>query len=295
MKKYTLDRVIFNIFSYIFIILASLACLFPFIMLISASFSDETAIMIKGYGLYPRGFSTEAYDLVFKYPETMIRAYGVTIFVTTVGSFFALLFMSMTSYVISNRQFKWRNQFSFYFFFTTLFSGGVVPWYVLMVQYLHMKNNLAALIVPYMFNVFYIIILKTFMGSIPDAVSESARIDGAGDFRIFIQLILPLSKPALATIGLFVALNYWNDWYLTMMFINKNRLFSLQYYLYSILNSLEGIKMAVANGASVNTGALPTETLKNALAVIATGPILLLYPFVQKYFVSGLTIGAVKG
>lgn len=296
MKRYkTKDRVIFSTVSYAFIIIASILCLFPFIMLISASFSDEQALMISGYGLLPRGFSLEAYNLVFKFPQAIIRGYGVTIFVTVIGTVFALLFMSMASYVIANKSFKWRNGFAFYIFFTTLFSGGIVPWYILIVKYMQLKDNIAVLILPYLFNVFYIIILKTFMSSIPSAISESAKIDGAGDFSIYWQLILPLAKPAMVTIGLFMALIYWNDWYLSMMFVSDSDIYSLQYSLYRMLSSVEGLKMAIAKGASINVGTLPTETLKNAMAVVATGPILLLYPFVQKYFVKGLTIGSVKG
>ncbi len=295
MRKISADRALFNVISYGFITIAALLCLFPFVMLISASFSDEMEIMRSGYGLLPRGFSMAAYDIVFKSPDSIIRSYGVTIFVTVVGTFLSLLFMSMAGYALSCRRFAWRNKFSFYFFFTTLFSGGVVPWYILMVSVLKMKNNILALILPHMLNVFYLIILRSFMSSIPDAIAESARIDGAGDFRIYFQLTLPLAVPALVTICLFVALNYWNDWYLSMMFISKQELYSLQYSLYRMLSSVEGMKMAISKGANVNVGALPTETLKNAMAVVATGPILLLYPFVQRYFVKGLTIGAVKG
>lgn len=295
MRRNTADQIIFNIISYGFVTFAALVCLFPFVMLISASFSDEMEITREGYGLFPRGFSLEAYNIVFKSPESILRSYGVTIFVTIIGTLCAIIFMTMAAYALANKRFRWRNFFSFYFFFTTLFSGGVVPWYILMVSTLKMKNNILALILPLMFNVFYMIILRTFISGIPDAIAESARIDGAGDFRILFQLILPLAVPAIATIGLFVALNYWNDWYHSMMFITKTELYSLQYNLYRMLSSIEGLKIAISKGANVNTGSLPTETLKNAMAVVATGPILLLYPFVQKYFVKGLTIGAVKG
>lgn len=294
-KRETSDKIILNIISYTFVVIASIICIFPFIMLISASVSEEEALMISGYGFFPRGFSLEAYKLVFRSPEAILQSYGVTIFVTVVGTISALFFMSMASYVIANRRFKWRNKFSFFFFFTTLFSGGVVPWYILIVKYMHLKNNIFVLILPYLFNVFYIIILKSFMSNIPSAIEESAQIDGAGDFRIYWQLVLPLAKPAIVTIGLFMALLYWNDWYLSMMFVTEPRLYSLQYSLYRMLSSIEGLKMAISNGANVNVEILPTETLKNAMSVVATGPILLLYPFVQKYFVKGLTIGAVKG
>jgi putative aldouronate transport system permease protein len=197
--------------------------------------------------------------------------------------------------VLSRRDFKWRGRFSFFFFFTTLFSGGLVPWYLMIVNYLHLKDTLLVLILPLLMNVFYIIVMKSFMSSIPDAITESAKIDGAGDFRIFVQLIVPLSKPALATIGLFIALAYWNDWYNALLFISKSELMPLQYYLYKMLGNMDGMRKAMmASGAVVNTD-LPTESLKMAMTIVATGPILLAYPFIQKYFVTGLTIGAVKG
>ena len=296
MRKVTPDRVLFNIITYGIVTIFAVLCLFPFVMLISASLSDEQEIIRKGYGLLPRGFSTEAYDLVFKNPKSVAQAYGVTILVTAVGTFASLFFMTMAAYALSNHHFKWRNGFSFYFFFTTLFNGGIVPWYILITKYLQLKNTLLVLILPSMFSVFYMIILRTSMNELPDAIPESARIDGAGEFRILFQLIVPLSLPSIATISLFVALGYWNDWYLSMLFISKEYLYTLQYLLYRMLGSIEGLKMAMRNGGgNFNAAALPTETLKNAMAVVATGPILLLYPFVQKYFVKGLTIGSVKG
>jgi putative aldouronate transport system permease protein len=264
-------------------------------MLVSASFSNESEIMRRGYGILPRGLSLESYGLVFKNPDAILRSYQVTIFVTAAGTLSALLFMSMAAYALSAKRFKWRNKISFFFFFTTLFNGGVVPWYILMVQYLRLKNNILALILPHLLNVFYLLILRSFFSTIPDAISESARIDGAGEFRIYAQLILPLAVPSLVTICLFVALYYWNDWYLSMMFISKQELYSLQYSLYRILSSVEGMKLAISKGANVNVSILPIETLKNSMAVVATGPILLLYPFLQRYFIKGLTIGAVKG
>ena len=294
MKK-TSDRIAFDIITYSIVIIFAVLCLFPFVMLVSASFSDEWEILRSGYGLLPKGFNTEAYKIIFQSPDSVARAYVVTIIVTFSGTFCSLFFMTMAAYAMSAHNFKWRNKFSFFFFFTTLFNGGVVPWYILITRYLGLKNSLLVLILPYMFNVFYMIILRSSMNGIPDAIGESARIDGAGEFRILFQLILPLSLPSLATIGLFMALLYWNDWYLSMLFISDTSLYSLQYLLYRTLGSIQGLKMAISFGANINVTSIPTETLKNAMAVVATGPILLLYPFVQKYFVKGLTIGSVKG
>ncbi|AIQ40420.1 sugar ABC transporter permease [Paenibacillus sp. FSL R5-0912] len=294
-KRGNKDKMILSIIGYVTLTVLAIFCIFPFILVVSSSLSEESTIIEKGFQIFPSSFSTEAYSLLFKYPEEMLRAYGITISVTAIGTLFGLFLTSMTAYVLSRRDFKWRGRFSFFFFFTTLFSGGLVPWYLMIVNYLHLKDTLLVLILPLLMNVFYIIVMKSFMSSIPDAITESAKIDGAGDFRIFMQLIVPLSKPALATIGLFIALAYWNDWYNALLFISKSELMPLQYYLYKMLGNMDGMRKAMmASGAVVNTD-LPTESLKMAMTIVATGPILLAYPFIQKYFVTGLTIGAVKG
>lgn len=189
-----LDRKIFSGIGYVSLIFLSVLCIFPFILVVSSSFTEESKILTDGYQFIPTAFSTEAYSILFKYPEQMIQAYIVTIGVTILGTVLGLFLTSMTAYALSRKDFKWRNKFSFFFFFTTLFSGGLVPWYLLMVNYLHMKDTLMALVVPMMLNVFYIIVMKSFMGSIPEAIVESAKIDGAGDFKIYARLILPLSK-----------------------------------------------------------------------------------------------------
>ncbi|OMC65921.1 sugar ABC transporter permease [Paenibacillus odorifer] len=290
-----LDRKIFSGIGYVSLIFLSVLCIFPFILVVSSSFTEESKILTDGYQFIPTAFSTEAYSILFKYPEQMIQAYIVTIGVTILGTVLGLFLTSMTAYALSRKDFKWRNKFSFFFFFTTLFSGGLVPWYLLMVNYLHMKDTLMALVVPMMLNVFYIIVMKSFMGSIPEAIVESAKIDGAGDFKIYARLILPLSKPALATIGLFLALAYWNDWYNALLFVSNENLMPLQYYLYKMLGNMDGVRKAMMGAGAVVTTSIPTESLKMAMTVVATGPILLAYPFVQRYFVQGLTIGAVKG
>jgi len=297
MKKIPKDRAAFIILAYAVIIIMTLFCVIPIIIVVSGSFTSESYILKHGFSLFPKEFSTSAYVLAFKDPMVVFRAYGVTLFITIVGTLVGLFVTAMTAYVLTRKDFEWRNKFSFYFYFTTLFTGGLVPWYILMVRYLNMKNSYLALIIPLLLSVFNILIMKSYMSSIPDAISESAKIDGAGDFTIFIKLILPLSKPALATVGLFIALRYWNDWYNAMLFIQDDKLYSLQYFLYKIVNNIDAYKNILAtSGGSVSVKMdLPSESLKMALTVIVTGPIILLYPFVQKYFVQGLTIGAVKG
>jgi ABC-type sugar transport system, permease component len=289
------DIILLRVIGYIFISLLAVICFIPFLLVVSSSLSQESSIVEKGYQLIPAVWSTEAYSMLFKYPEQMLRAYGVTIAVTAIGTLVGLFVTAMTAYVLQRKDFRWRNQFAFFFFFTTLFSGGLVPWYMLIVTYLDLKDKLIVLILPMLLNVFYIIVMKTFMSSIPEAITESAKIDGAGDFRIFVQLILPLSKPVLATIGLFIALAYWNDWYNALLFVSDEKLMPLQYYLYKMLGNMDGMRKAmIASGAVVTTN-IPTESLKMAMTIVATGPILLAYPFIQRYFVQGLTLGAVKG
>ncbi len=291
----SLDRKIFNITGYLLISIFSILSLMPFIIIISGSLTDEQSIIQNGYSIIPKVFSVEAYRTIFTYPTDIIRAYGVSLYTTVVGTVLSLFLTAMAAYVISRKDFEWRNKFSFFFYFTTIFNGGLVPWYILCVQYLEFKKiPLIALILPYLFSAFNLIILKNFMKDIPDAVVESARIDGANNFTIFARLILPLSKPALATVGLFTALAYWNDWFLGYMFISDSKYYSLQYFLYKMLSAQEALQR-ISNLTGRDMGSIPTEGIKMAMVVIATGPIILLYPSLQKYFVRGLTIGAVKG
>jgi len=293
--KRSREELFFGILAYIYLAFASMFCLIPFLLVIGGSFSSESSIKRYGFRIIPKEFSLEAYSLIFRSPRQLLNAYGITIFITTVGTFSAIFLISMTAYVLHRKDFKYRNKFALYFYFTNLFNGGLVPWYILMVRYLKMKNNLFALIIPLLFSVFYMIIIRTFMSSIPDSISESAKIDGAGDFTIFIKLILPLSKPALATIGLFVALNYWNDWFNAMLFIEKRNLIPLQYYLHQILSTIEGLRRILQDLPNDAVVELPGESFKMAMTVVTIGPIILLYPYLQKYFIKGIMLGAVKG
>lgn len=298
MKK-SKDIKAFNIISYTTITIVALLCLIPFLMVLIGSFTSEKEIIANGFSFFPKEFSMEAYKTALKEPVAILKAYGVTASLTVFGTAIGLFIVAMTGYVLQRKDFKWRNKVSFFFYFTTLFSGGLVPWYILMVKYLSLKDSYLALLLPPLLSVFNIIIMKSYMSGIPQALTESAKIDGAGDFTIFMKIILPLAKPALATIGMFIALGYWNDWYNSMLFINNENLYSLQYYLYKIVNNIEAYKTILAQagggtalGSTIN---MPSESLKMALTIIVTGPIILVYPFIQKYFVSGVTIGAVKG
>jgi len=293
-RRVTKDQLAVNVLGYILVGLFALLCVIPFYLIIVASFTDESSLIRNGYPLIPTDFSVQSYLLCLKNPTEILRAYGTTIGVTVVGTALAVFIATMTGYVLSRKDFPWRNKFSFFFFFTTLFSGGLVPSYILCIRYLHFRNNYLGLLLPLMFSVWNMIIAKSFMNGIPGAITESAKIDGANDIVIFIKLILPLSKPLLATLGLFSALAYWNDWYNCMLYITSENMFTLQYYLQRMLGSAEAMRI-VAEKSGIALPSVPLESMKMAMTVIATGPIVLLYPFVQRYFVKGLTIGAVKG
>lgn len=284
----------FNVISYVFVTLVALACLLPFIFMISGSFSEESLIRLHGYSILPRGFTLEAYKTIFKFPGKILKAYGVSIFITVVGTGLGMAILTMAAYVLSRKDFKYRNGFSFYFYFTTLFNGGMISTYIFYIQYLHLKDSIWALILPGILSVFNLLIMRSFISSIPVSLIESAKLDGAGEFTVFVKIILPLCKSGLATIGLFMALHYWNDWYNAMLYINSADKYPLQYMLYDLLNQAQSLaRIAAQSGIQVEN--LPTNTMKLAMAVVATGPILLVYPFVQKYFVKGITVGSVKG
>ena len=293
-RKFSSNRRVFNIISVVLLSLLTLFCTLPFWLILSGSFTSQDSILTDGYRLLPKIFSLEAYQFLFKAPEDMLHAYGVTIFVTAVGTFSSMIVTSMAAYALSSRDFIYRNTVSFFFYFTTVFGGGLVPWYIFNMKYLHFKNNYISLILPTLVNVTYLLILKSYMANIPEAVFESARLDGANDWTIYRRIALPLSKAGLATVGLFIALNYWNDWYAAMLYIDDDRMYPLQYYLNDILNKSQGMMNAAAR-AGIPSSQVPSEPVKLAMTVVATGPIVLLYPFLQKYFVKGVTIGAVKG
>ncbi len=292
--KLSASSKIFYVICYVIVALVALVCLIPFILLISGSFTSEQWIRFHGFSLWPGEFSLEAYKIIFKTPEKIVRAYGVSIFITAVGTLAGLFLTSLTAYVISRKDAKYRNVLSFFFYFTTLFNGGMVSTYIFYIQYLHLKDNYLALILPGVFNVFYLLIMRTFVNNIPFALIESAKLDGAGEWRIYFTIILPLLKSGLATIGLFLALGYWNDWYNAMLYMNDEAKYPLQYMLYSVQQQTQALARIAAQ-AGIQVANLPSNSLKMAMAVVATGPIIIVYPFVQKYFISGITIGSVKG
>lgn len=276
--------------------LFSFACLFPFIMVISGSLSTEKDIMDYGYTLIPRSVTFDSYRILFLGSNRIFDAYGVSLLVTVAGTFLSLFVTSMGAYVMARRSFKFRNILSVYVIITMLFNGGLVPWYIICVRYLDLKDTLWALILPMLANAFNMFLIRNFMLSIPEDLNESAKMDGAGDFKIFYRLIAPLSLPVLATVGLFVALNYWNDWFLGLMFVDKQELQPLQLLLRTLISNVEFLKSS-SNASAMQriSSQIPSESIKMALTVVTIGPIIFLYPFVQRFFVKGLMVGAVKG
>ncbi len=292
-------QIALNIIAYAFCGVVAMLCLVPFWMILVGSFSSEAEIAKNGFSLFIQDFSLEAYKTVFKDPMVVFRAYANTIGLTIAGTTLGLLMQTMTAYVLARKDFEWRNGFSFFFYFTTLFSGGLVPYYILITQTLGLKDNYLAMLLPLLFSVYNLLVMKSYIIGLPDSLIDAAKIDGCGECMTLFSIVMPLIKPALATVGLFIALAYWNDWYNAMLYISEESMHPLQYFLYKKVNNIEAYKKLIANHAVsssiVSSMSLPTQTLKMALTIVVTGPIVLAYPLVQKYFVQGITIGAVKG
>ncbi|WP_310602097.1 carbohydrate ABC transporter permease [Anaerosporobacter sp.] len=292
--KKSKGEVIYDIVVYTFVTLFCLFCLAPFLMIIGSSFETEANIQNFGYTIIPKTFSLEAYRMVLN-DSQIYKAYGVTIFTTVVGTI-ASMFLTITmAYPLSLKKVRFRNPIMFFVYFTMLFNGGLVPTYLLISKTLHLSDNIWVLILPIAFNAWNMILMRNFFNSVPVELSESAYIDGANDFQILWKVVLPVAVPGIATISLFYALGYWNQWFNARLYITNNRdLFPLQYLLMDLLNSVDALK-EMARNTGVAVGNLPTYTLRMATTVITIGPIVFLYPFAQKYFTSGLTVGAIKG
>ena len=281
-------------FGYFITTFYALACIFPFLIILGSSFTSESYLNRYGVQLIPHDFTLEAYRAITK-SGLIWKSYILTIALTGRGTLVGLSIIAMTGYALQRRDFPFRNVISFYIYFTSLFAAGLAPYYLLMTQTYKLKDSYFAVLLPLMMSPWLIILMKNFVKSIPHEITESGKIDGAGDMRIFVSLILPMLKPALATIGLFLALGYWNEWYQSSLFLSSRvDVKPLQYMLYETVNKTDALKQTVAGQYVVITD-IPSNTIKMATAMLATGPIVLLYPFVQRYFISGITVGAVKG
>ena len=271
----------------------AMLCLFPLLLVVASSFTDEIALARNGYSIIPSQFSVEAYLAIFNKPAVILRAYAVTTGITLVGTVLGVSMIALLAYPLSRRDFILRTPISFMVFFTMLFNGGLVPYYILMTQYLNVQNTILALLLPHLVGAYYVLILRTYFSGLPDELFEAARVDGAGEWTIFWQIAVPLARPALATIALFIALNYWNDWTTALYFIRSPDLYPLQYLLYIIQSNAQAMALQEQVG-QIGTQKLPTETARMAMAVLATGPASVLFLFFQKYLVRGVTLGAFK-
>ncbi len=263
----------------------------PLLMIVSGSFTEESTLVNTGYQIIPPKFSLDAYRWLWNDPSILLNAYTVSIIVTVVGTVVGVLIMAMLAYALSRHEFKLRLVITFVVFFTMLFNGGLVPYYINMSRVLNVKDTLWALILPYLVSPFYVLLLRTYFSGLPRDLFDAAKVDGAGEWRIFFRIVVPLSTPALATVGLFTMLQYWNDMYQALLFIENQRLFPLQFTLYRLL-----VNTQMLNDLAMQTGQpVPHLSVTMAMAVIAIGPIVFAFLFVQKYFVRGITLGSIKG
>ncbi len=293
MRKRTLkNQLALNV---IFIILCILI-VFPLLLVISVSVSSETDIINNGYKLIPERFDLSAYKYIFKNSQAVMDAYGITILSSVLFTLISVSCMSGVAYMLSKRNLKGNSFFSFYLFFTMLFSGGLVPSYILITQYLHLDDTLWVHIIPGVVSPWYVFMIRTFFQGLPQEILESARVDGANQYTIFFRIVIPLSKSVIAAVSLFMFLGKWNDWNTSMLYINnKERLISLQYLLQRIMQNIKVLQDSGMDTEMMSDIKVPSETVRMAMAVVVAGPALLIFPFFQKYFVKGMTVGAVKG
>lgn len=291
-RKNKIAQIIINIV----LVAACFLIIYPLLLVIGVSLTDEKTLLYSGYQVIPSNFSLEAYKYVFKNPTTIIDAYKVTFAFSVIGTALSVLLMAMLAYPLTKKELKGRNFVSFLLFFTMLFSGGLVPSYILITRYLHLGDTIWVYILPSMISVWYTFMMRTFFNDLPKEIFESALVDGAGEFRIFFRMVIPLSKPVIAAVALFIFLGKWNDWFTSLLYINDPKLVSLQYLLQKIMNDIKLLNENSGNmSIQKDTSSIPTESVRMAMAIVVAGPALLVFPFFQKYFVKGLTIGSVKG
>ena len=290
-KRNSTKQIILNLF---FTVICALIA-YPFVLMVMASVTPENELALSGYKLIPKAFSLEAYRYVLSDPMAVLNGYKVTAITSIATMVLSVLFMAATAYPLARSGFKGKKFVSFYLFFTMLFSGGLVPSYILITQYLKLTDTYWVHILPSLMNVWYIFMMRTFMQDIPGEIFESAEIDGASEFLIFFRIVIPLAKPVMATIALFMFLGKWNDWMTSMLYINDQNLISLQYLLQRVLKEIQLVLQNQNYVSNVDLTTLPSETARMAMAIIVAGPALFVFPFFQKYFVKGLTVGSVKG
>ena len=285
-----------KIISHAVLLVLGLSCLLSILLVIGASFQTQAEIVRRGYALIPEKPSLEAYITVFRNPYQLFKSYFNTIYTTVVGTVLGVAISASAGYVMSRKTYKYRNIFAFYVFFTMMFNGGLVPMYIMMTKWFNLKNTYLALILPLVVNGWYIMLMKGYFAGIPDAVIESAKIDGAGELYTFVKIVIPMSTPVIASISLFYVLGYWNDWYQSLLYTTDSEYYKLQYLLMNMIRSAEFLNSEAAQDLQLDQIAeIPTMNVKMAMCVLAAGPILFVFPFFQKYFVKGIAVGSVKG
>jgi len=284
---------IFTFLIYLVVTLIALFCFVPFYLVVVNSFASEVNILANGYQLVPEQFSLYSYEFLFE-GKQVFNSYRVTITVTTVGTILATLISSMFAFAISSKKVKYRNILSFMTYFSMVFGAGIVGHYLLIANWLDLKDTIWALILPYMINPFFVFILVSFFRTVPTELSEAATVDGANDIIIFFRIVVPVSKPAIATVGLLYALQYWNDFWLALMYIDDYRLHPLQIMIRQLISNLRAASY-IGNTQTAYQQIVPNYGVQLATVCLTIGPIIFLYPFLQRYFVAGLTVGSVKG
>lgn len=286
-----------NVILNLLLILACIITLIPVYVIVVASVTSEASLAANGYRLWPEEFSGMAYRFLFSQGSIVMTAYKNTLISTVAGTLLSVVMVALYAYPLSRDNFKFKNFFTFYAFFTMLFSGGLVSYYMVARQVLLLQNSLWALFLPSAFSPFWVIVMRTFYkANVPNEIIEAARIDGASEWRTFIQIVLPLSVPGLATVALFSAIGIWNNFFNCLLLIDDAQYYSLQFTIYTTLNNIRFLlENADKMQGLVNMSELPSQTFRMAMAVVTVGPIILAYPFFQRFFVKGLTIGAVKG
>ncbi|MDD3279056.1 MAG: carbohydrate ABC transporter permease [Lachnospiraceae bacterium] len=292
-EKMTVGR----FFVYLFVIVFSLACLYPFLMVIGGSLMTNSEATTEGFKIFPKEITFASYKMLLANGKLILNGYKITVFVTVVGTFCSIIVNGMMGYVLSRKKMAGRKVMNIYVLITMLFNGGMVPWYMICTQYLHLKNTIWALILPMVVNAWYIFLIRNYFSGIPEELWESAKLDGASEFKIFYKIYLILAKPVIATIVLFAALGYWNDWWLGLMLMEDTSRQPLQMLLRTMMSNIQFLQTMSQQSSEVQAmlASVPGDGVKMAMVIITTGPIILLYPFLQKYFMKGIMVGAVKG
>ena len=286
----------FRLFTYLFLTVISFAAILPILLIFIASFTSEDSLVLEGYRFFPSQFSADAYVYIISQSSRMLRSYGVSILVTGLGTLFSVFLSVMFAYPLSRSDFKLRNLFAFFIFFTMLFNGGIVPSYIMWTQFFHIQDTLFALILPnYLMTAFNVLLVRNFFkNNIPESLLESAKIDGASEWAVFFRIMLPLSVPVIATIGLFIGLTYWNDWINGLYYLTSPKLYSIQNLLIQMMDNIQFLNSGAAAGI-IGAVKLPSTAVRMAMGVVGIVPVLLIYPFIQKYLIRGTVVGAVKG